>query len=208
MGDPVLRWVPDGESATESAAITRQVSVFQGGRNDVAESSISVGGKAVSVVEDSYDMFEVELKGINPTSSAVFFSDLWSWWGHAGRGGEFEFGLDSADTLNTTTSAASTQGDTTISLTSVSTLAVGDWIMIEDADDPTKAERRRVTAISSLDVGVNAGITYGFGAGSTVRHAEFFPSCVVLSTKMPFTERDAGRGGRLWDLKFSLRTVR
>lgn len=208
MSNPTLSWLPEGESTTQTATFPRQVSMYHGGRDVDAKTTVSLGGKAVSVVHDVHDSFQIELKGFGPANDATFFAQLWSWWAHASRGGEFAFAIDGADTLNTTTSSGNTQGDTTVSVATTSTLAVGDWVTLEDVTDPTKTERRKVSAISGASVGLTPTISYSFGSGSTMRHAEYLPACVVIEKKQPFRERDAGRGGRLWDMRLRIRTVR
>lgn len=208
MSNPTITWLPSGESTTQSLTFPRMVSMYQGGRSVDGATSVSLGGVAVSVIHDVYDDFQIELKGFGPTNDPTFFAQLWSWWSHASRGGEFAFALDGANTLDTTTSAASTQGDTTLSVASTSSLAVSDWVTLEDVDDPTKTERRQVSAISGADVGLTPTISYSFGSGSLMRHAEYLPACVTAGKRRPFQERDAGRGGRLWDLQLGLRTVR
>jgi hypothetical protein len=58
-------------------------------------------------------------------------------------------------------------------------------------------------------VTVNSALTYGFASGSTFRHYEYLPACVVTDPGTPpLQEREGGRGNRRYDMLVTFRSVR
>ena len=207
MATPALKWTPTGGSE-QTATFPRGLSAFSGYRDMDVSRSVTRGGAAVTVFHDAYSDYEAQLRGFSPSVNTTFFEALTSWWAWAAAGGEFKFFMDSADTLATTLSAATTGHQTTCSVNSTSSLAVGDIVFLEDITAFNKSELRTVTTISVSTVTFNSALGFAYASGSTFRHAEYFPACIVLDTSVPFKERPAGQGNRLYDLKLRFRTVR
>jgi len=208
MSTPRLIWTPDGETSQETLDFPHGLTRFQGLRNVQRGTSVSIGGVSSSVVYDAWEEFLVELRAVSRENSADVFAKLTSWWAHAARGGEFAFTTDSTKTGSTTLSSAASQGDTALSVADASAFSSGDWILVEDDTDPTKWERRKVSATATGSLTVSPAVTWSFASGSTVRHAEYLPKCICLETKTPFVEREGGQGVHIWDLRFRLRLVR
>ena len=97
------------------------------------------------------------------------------------------------------------KGAVSLTLASTTNLSVGDYIWIEDVDDPTKYEIREVDIVAT-PITIAQGVSYGFGSASKVRHWENFPLCVALD--VTFKERSAGQGPNVWDFGLTFRTVR
>lgn len=211
MSNPAFYWTPADESANETASFPRPLYRFTGFRVTDKATAISKGGVSVSTIYDTWDEYDLELRAFGPDTSASFYSLLTSWWSHASRGGEFAFAVDGDDVADTTLSAAATQGDTTVSVNSTASMAADDWLVFEDANDYAKHERRKISSISGAVVTLADALSYGFSAASTVRHAEYFPKCIVSPQQQggtPLTERTGGNGANLWDLSVTIRTVR
>ena len=208
MSAPRLAWTPSGESTQVTLDFPHGLTRFQGLRDVDRALNVSIGGKVAAVVYDAFELYLVELRAVSRENDSTVFAKLTSWWAHAGRGGEFAFAMDATKTYDTTLSAAASQGDTSVSVTSTTGVSAGDWIVIEDADDPTKWERRKVSSVGTGSLTLTDAVTWSFANGSTIRHAEYFPKCVVLDAKTPFTEREGGQGVHIWDLRFRMRAVR
>lgn len=204
---PAIKWTPKDEASERTLTFPRNPTKFSGYRDTNAAQSVTLGGVAVTVLHDAYSVYELELRSFGPSVDATFFSGMTAWWSHAAAGGEWKFLFDSGDYLDTTMSA-STIGATTFSVTSTSTLAVNDWIFLEDANDHGKFESAKVSNISASTITVVGSLSRGYASGSTVRHMEYFPACLVLGTEVPFKERMAGQGNRLYDMTLKFRTVR
>jgi hypothetical protein len=206
---PKITYTPTDESSSETVNFPHMPFRFQGYPRTTGVTRVSIGGAASSVVYDAYTEYRLEVRSFSPNTDAQFFADISSWWSHAAQGGEFAFALDKDNELDTTISSAAAQGDTTLSVNSTTTLATGDWILLEDADNPEKFDIRNVTAISGSTVTVNSALTYGFASGSTFRHYEYLPACVVTDPGTPpLQEREGGRGNRRYDMLVTFRSVR
>lgn len=207
MANPAIKWTPYG-GTEETLSFPRQVQLFAGDRNTDADMSVSRGGASVAVFHDVWSEYDVELPALNIGSQPAFFASLTSWWSHASAGGQFKFLLDSSKSLSTTLSSVTTQGATTISVNSTSSVAAGDWVLIEDIGSVDRWERRKVSSVGASTIVLTSAVTRAFTSGSTVRHAEYFPICVVSQNKAPYKERPGGQGAYMWDIKFRFRTVR
>lgn len=207
MGTPAIKWTPTG-GTERTATFPRGLSLFDGYRDVDATRTVTRGGAHVAIFHDAYSSYEVELRGYSAAVNTTFFEAISSWWAWAAAGGEFKFYMDSDNALSTTLSAATTGHQTTCTVNSTSSLATGDIVFVEDASDFSKFELRSVTGISAATVTFNSALGFAYESGSTLRHAEYFPACVVLDTTVPFRERPAGQGNRVYDLRFRFRTVR
>lgn len=212
----VITYVPVSGGSTITVTfdtIDTDLTRFRGMRESVGARSISVGGQAVSVAYDSYFRYEVAFKPFKIPSStasiATEHGDLFGWVAHAQRGGEFTFAVDSSNTWATTLSGAEAQGQTALSVASEAGASVGEYVILEDADDPTIWEKRRLNAVGPATLTVDGGIAFSYVSGSVARYHEYFPACILdPMTANPMRERDGGRGANLWDLQFVFRTVR
>lgn len=208
MANPTITWTAKGESTASTLTLPRQLSLLQGYSATDGEVVVSRGGVACSVVHDAHEQYEMSLPAFGPELNPEFFADLTSWWASASQGVTWALALDGSKSANTTTTVASSASAVTLSVTSTASLATSDWLFVEDATDPTKRERRQVSSVSGANVILTRALSFGFAAGSTLRHAEYWPKCLALSRDPPFAERAAGQGSRLWDLRLLFRTVR
>ena len=168
--------------------------------------SISVGGKAVSVVHDAWHEYDVEVRALNISDDSQH-SRISAWLSHAQGGGEFGFVVNSDEDEASTLSGVEVAGQTVLSVTDTTGFAAADWVYLEDADDPTVFQRVKILTVDSgVQVTIEEALDHSFASGSVFRHAENFPACVLL--KHDFRERPGGKGANLWDLKFRFRTVR
>ena len=201
-----FRWTPRGEAVNQTMTVNwgeiqRQAPEFVGERMQ----SVSTGGTVVNVIRDAYFLYTLETNPINRANSAGAWQRITSFVAHAQTGGVFEYFYDFNNNLDTTLSSGVSAGATSLTLGSTTNLAVDDFIYIEDVDDPTKWELRKVTSLGA-PITIDQGVSWGFGAGSIVRHAEYFPKCVA--TRITFEERRAGQGPNVWDFGVTFRTVR
>ena len=213
---PVITYVPVSGGSTITVTfdtIDTDLTRFRGLRESLGSRAVSVGGQAVAVAYDSFFRYQVAFKPFtSPSATAAVgteLGDLHGWIAHAQRGGEFTFAVDSSKTWATTLSGAEAQNQTTLSVSSVSGISGGDYCIVEDVDDPTMWEKRRITSVGASDVTVNGGVVFSYASGSVIRYHEYFPACILEPMNSnPLVERDAGRGANLWDLQFTFRTVR
>lgn len=213
--NPTFVWTPRDESTAERLTIsssegglTRLQSQFVTDR----ELSLSTGGSAVTIVRDSFFVYELEFTPFNKSSDPGTWQELSSFISHANAGGEFQYLSEGATTpiagrndLDTTLSSAVVQNATSLTLASTTRLSAGDFIYIEDANDQTKWEIREVDTVATPIV-VAEGVSHSYASGSTVRHWENFPKCIALDIE--WQERRAGQGANLWDFAMKFRTVR
>ena len=177
--------------------------------------SVSTGGKAVSVVHDAWFEYQVDFQGLqHPTSASsaaqlAAWKRLRSWISHAFAGGEFKFSVDDTKEYVTTLSGAEADAQTVLAVTDSTGMTAHDFIYIEDATDPTKWENVKITTVDSSIQITTGAITRDYVTASVVRHKEYFPACVLIGNKKPIlTERSAGKGVNIFDLRFKFRTVR
>ena len=209
-----IKFTPAGESTEVTLDLTELaggISRLEGFRvaGDV-DRVVSRGGKAKTVVhEEPFFEYECDVPLFNRDNASggtYWFSILTQFLSHADRGGGSKFLLDSGNTLDTTISTNATQGAASVSVNDTTSLAAGDWILLEDSDDPTKYESQRVASVGASSVTVEDTLAYGFVSGSVCRHLEYFPACIVTETP-ELIEREGGRGiGFEFSLEF--RTVR
>jgi hypothetical protein len=185
------------------------VSEFSGLKETDAMTSFSAGGKAVTVIHDSYFVYTMKFTTITmPTTDDTKqdqLATLFGWISHAQAGGLWNLKVDGDKTLNTTLSTALAQGTSSIPVVSTAGIAVDDWIYLEHGTDPTRWEKHAVNAIGA-DITAETNVTQDFPAGSKVRHHELFVNCILVDPrKNIFKERKAGQGIRAWDLAFRFR---
>lgn len=210
MGNARIYWTPRGESGEVYLDLTTLGGLFRfaGFSAGTGHKSVSRGGKTCSVIHDTGFVYHVEVRGVSRTADPDTWCDVSSFVSHADAGGEFAFKLDSDKDDETTLNGAVAKGATSIVLTSGSWVANGDLLFLEDADDETKWEIRRVSdASGSPTIVLAKAVTYGFASGSVVRDWEFFPKCLAIGD-VSWKEREGGRGANRWDLVLRLRTVR
>ena len=217
MGSPIFKWYPrDSPSNLKtwdfSSVTYNAVSALQGGRASDRVTSFTRSGVAVSVVHDNWDEYSIEIEGIRWNRSAAwsrFFEQMNSWWEHAGAGGQFQFGVDSAKVSSTLLNGALAHNATVLVLDSTTGMSASDWLVAEDANDHSKWVRRQVNTVDSgTNVTLYAEIGRTLSDNSPVRHAEYFPALVCLDTTAPFIERPGGRGPYTFDFKARVRTAR
>ena len=210
--DGLLTWTPRDEATPETLKLSDLGSVtrFRGSVVPSGSTTITQGRKHVRVNYSPFMRFDVAVESIgqNRAVSAEHpFAIISSFQSHALAGGEFRLDVDSTKTVNTTTSSGVAQGATAITY-AAGTLAVDDWVYLEDVDDATKWEYRRVTTGGSGTATFYEGVSYGFGSGSILRHMEVYPTAIVAPNSWRLNERDGGEAVNTWDLGFVLETVR
>lgn len=210
MGATRIAFTPLGDSQVVlDFAAARGFSRFAGGPAAIGAQHVSRGGVPYRVVWDTWQEYDVELRAIRPTSKVYFFERLWAWWSFAISGGVFALSLDQDQTGDTVLSSQLAQAGTSLVIPSSAGFGGGDWIYLEAANDVARFCRAQVRTVpDTTHLTLINGSPFTFPAGSTVRHAEHFPKCIVTSTEVPFKERDGDRGAGLWDLAFSIRTTR
>jgi hypothetical protein len=90
---------------------------------------------------------------------------LENWWQWAQRGNAFRFVVDSAKTVKTTLSAQEAAGQTVLSLTSVSGISAGNYVLIGGP----YYQLVTVTSVGASDVTINSALDYTFPSGSVFR---------------------------------------
>lgn len=208
MGSTLITYVSKTVAGTQTVTLGTHpvLTNFRGWPMEDTQQSISRGGKAVSVVFDAWHEYDVELRAL-PITGHALHSQLFAWLSHAQGGGEFVFTIDSDADEASTLSGAEAAGQTVLSVTATAGFSAADWVYIEDLDDPTVFQRVKIQTVDSgVQVTIEESLKHSFVALSPFRHAEHFPSCVLL--KQRFRERAGGKGANLWDLEFKFRTVR
>jgi hypothetical protein len=202
-----ITYTPSGE--VNPVAIDfryRGFSKLSGGTEGQGALHVSRSGVAYRQLWDTFQRFDVELNALRPTSAPDLFEALSAWWSHCLAGGEFAFALDADQAASTTLASSAAQGAVALAVVSGAGIAGGDWVWIEQT--PAKFQKARVRSVASNTVTLYEPLPRGYASGSIVRHAEYWPTCVVLDAADPLVERDAERGANVWDLRFSFRTVR
>lgn len=199
-----------GSSQNElDLADERALRRFSGFGDTDKETVVTRGGRAFSIVHDAFQRYTLRCERLGPKlnlgSHTDQFHRLTAWWAHAKAGGLFGLVLDTDEDEATTLSVAATQGDTTLNVASVSGFAAEEWLWIENANDSSVYERAQIDSVGGTLVIKTGGLEYDYPIGSTVRHAENFPSCLMLSGDL--REREAGGGPDRWDLEMVFRTV-
>ena len=211
MAQTRIQWTPRGDVSTVDLDFgAHPVLVeFAGSMRAAAKQTISRGGKTVTRIFDSYFLYNVTADHIGPTIDAGIFEEVHAWTAEAQAGTVFSFALDSDDTVDTTFGAEAIGTAVLDPVGSTTGLAVGDWLFLEDAVDPTKWQRAEILTVDSgTALTLTRNLRRSFAASSVLRHAEFFPTCQVVG-EIKFAERKAGSGsGQMWDLRFAFRTVR
>lgn len=212
MAGPYITFTAGGSRTITFDTIGAVLTKFVGGDEADRHVSVSVGGKPVTVINDVYWTFAVKIASVpfpvSATDSArADLANLHGWISHTKRGGQFTFAVDSSTYYTTTISANAAAAATSLTVNSTSGMTVGDWIHIEDTDDPTKWEKLVITNISGA-VLTTPGLDWAYTTGSTIRYHEYFPACILADDGPILKEREAGQGANLWDLEFVFRTVR
>lgn len=210
MGVTRITYTPRGDSpVVMDFWAQRGVNQFSGGVEYDGILHISRGGIPYRVSWDTWHQYRVELRGVKPAVRPLFFERVWAFWSHCLGGGSFSLALDSDLTGSATLPSGAAQNTLALTLSSSAGFGGGDWVFIEDAVDRTRFLRAQLRTVpNSSSLALMNPLSCSFSAGSVIRHAEFFPRCILLSNENPFTERDADRGAGVWDLKLVLRTVR
>ena len=215
MGSLNIIYTPLGESSADGmnfSNISRNPRVFGGRYFTSGNTSVSEQGGHFTQAFDSFAQYEVQIPAItyprdDGQTAEELLASLHVWLSHVGQGGTFALALDSDKDDETTLTVATVQTDTSLTVASISGFASGDWIYLEDVDDPTKWCETRITSAPTGSTIPIRRKEWGMGIGSIVRHKDYFPKCVVVG-QPEFRERDAGNGAYLWDLSFTFRTVR
>jgi len=190
-----------------------------GGRRSDSVTSVGHGGQAVTVVHDAWFQYRAQFApltdpwttGTGPTQPAQHWHKLHAWISHTQLGGLFTLRVDNDLTWADALTNAETEGTTTpVEVADTTGVASGEWLFIEDADNPVRCEFNRVSAVpGGTSLTLARGLAYDYAAGSVVRHRELFVDCLRLAAdRTPLVERRAGRGPNAWDLRFEFRTTR
>ena len=210
MGQTRIVWTPRTHGTgtrTLDLGAHPVVVEFGGGRDATALQTISQGRKAVTRLLNAFDRFTIRIERVGPDEDATIFHLLWAWWSHAMGGGTFSFALDSAKASSTLMNGAHAATDTTIVVDSITGVSDTDWLWLEAEDDDTVFERVKVSgAPAGSTIALAHGIVYDYPDNSIVRHAEYFPSVVVVGVTQPMRERPAP-GVHVWDLEFVVESV-
>ncbi len=215
MGSLNIIYTPLGESSADGinfGNISRNPRVFSGRYRTVGNSSVTEQGAHFTQSFDSYALYRCEIPSIlYPRSDGQVAEEVLAsihvWLSHVGQGGTFSLALDSDNDDETTLTVATVQTDTSLTVASISGFALGDWIYLEHADDPTKWCETRITSAPTGSTIPIRRKEWSMPIGSIVRHKDYFPKCVVVGDPF-FEERAAGGGAFRWDLAFTFRTVR
>lgn len=108
------------------------------------------------------------------------YDALWGWWSWARQGKEWAFAMDSGNVLNTTLNGAAAAAQADVTVDSVSTLAVGDKILIRAEDEDNEFERKEVQSISSLTITMTTNLVHSYSDEDTLRHFEYFPAVITI----------------------------
>lgn len=206
-----LGWTPTGDSATTLDMPSGQLPyLFQGLRNADRAMSITPGGVAVTVVHDVFRAYRFQWRAIRRITDATFWSQLTEFISHCYGGGKFSLALDSAKVFDSTLNGGIAQAAATATTVAAPTsVATGDVI---DIQHPTLPDRfGQFTVLSKNDgaktITFDQNLRRSFPTASIIRHADYFPLCVMLEDESPLEERAGGQGAYLWDLSFTFRTV-
>ena len=204
-------YVSDAAKSIHFKYTTAVLTRLSGGPRSDAHTSVSVGGKHVTVQNDNYFEYDIEFKALSfPVSGAADAPSLRSLWGfisYATRGGEFEMRMDEDIIWSTTLSAPVGVADTAASLSSTSGITAGEWFFLEDINDSSKWEKNRVDSVTATGIQLATVFVWNYATSSVIRYHEYFPACILVGD-VKFEERPAGQGANLYDLRFKFRTVR
>lgn len=207
--NPRITFTPDFSGATAvNVDLPETVTRYRVGPATDRSQAVSLGRKAYSVTHSAWWECEVEIKSIRPTETLTLATII-AWQTHALAGGEFSFALDRDQTFDETLAVAASQGDTQLEHTTTTvTIASGDWLCLEEVNDPFLYEWAQVATIdSSVDITLVEQINHDLSIGAIVRHRDYWPSCILSADRPVLVERDAGRGV-CFDLRFKFESLR
>lgn len=209
MASTIITYTPRNGSVSRTVTLGTApvLQVFSGGVVTDREQSFSRGRVATSRVGTSWQDFRVRREAISKTSNSTLFQRLSAWANHAQAGGEFAFIWESGKSTETTTSTAASEGDTSLSVNSTA-FSASDWVYIEDNADETINQYAKISTVGAAAINFSVSLDAPFTAGSTVRHLDYYPKCVLVGNDPPLIERRAGEGANLWDLEFRFVTSR
>ena len=136
---------------------------------------------------NQYGLWEISFKA--HVTQAVYYSHFgfWSW---ARHGKPFSFAVDNTLAVATTLDAAAASGQAVIPLTATTGLTVGDYCMIEAADNYDEFEVIQINSISTGDsVTAASNLVYPYNSGDIFRHIEYWSSLVADKTTFNPRER-------------------
>jgi hypothetical protein len=215
MGEPFLRYVQIGESGSSTGIDLGTNLGIQKLAGNVRVDSASVdteGGRRVTLTADVWHEFDLEVDAVSQVLNTNVWNHLHQFVGHVLAGGEFAFEYDSAKVANTTLSVAASRGNSTITVASASGISDGDWLYLENLDEPRKNQVVRVSgAPAGSVITITQFILVALPIGSVCRHWQYFPKCRIvepIDRNVSFVERPAGQGVSLWDFAMRFRTFR
>lgn len=208
MADTTISWTPIGGGGTGSLILSQRFRItrWRGWQETDRRTTFTVGGSAVSVVNDSWFEFEIRCESYDAYGGVDTNMDTVSGFlGHFSNGGEFRIERDAVNG-DTATTAAHTAGGNQFSVSAGGVFAAGDMIYVESGANPLIWQQFILNSKTPSLLTVNGQSDYDFPSGSPVRSQKILPKCVGLKPYR-FSERDAGKGVG-YDLEFSFRTVR
>lgn len=199
-------YTPRGESTAYALNVDwGGIERFQADFVEDKKVTVSTGGTVVTILRDAFFRYKFQSNPLNKLSDFDNWQRVSSFVSHAKAGGKFAFLENPIKNLDTFLSSGIAKDDTDMTLDSTTLLVVNDFIWIEDVEDLTRWEIRKVTQVSG-PTQISEAVSYGFPAGSLVRHWEHFPLCIAED--VTWVERTAGQGSNRWDFAVQFRTVR
>lgn len=120
------------------------------------------------------------------------YRDAVAWWSWSRQGKTFAFANSASTTGATTLASAASASDSTLVVASASSFSSSDEILVRSIATDDVFELVKISAISSVTLTITTGLKYDYAAGATVRHKDYWGSCIMLDTTFNPQQTDAG----------------
>lgn len=157
----------------------------------VRKQNRTAGGVVLTHFEHFKYVLDARIEKMAKNTS--FLDALVAFWGWAGKGGAFAFGLDSAKVFESTLASVHTAGNVTITHNATATwpeVVPGARFMLESVQDGWEREVLTVAGVVTADESftISAGLIYSYVTSDRLRALDWYPKCVALQDEAPIIE--------------------
>ncbi len=218
MANPRIVYTAPGASAKtiDFPATHRGAQLVDGGFAYQRGTAWTPGRSHLSVINETFQAFAIEFLFVRRgTSGDTFWADIKTWAFHAMQGVEFSLFMDADKrgtfVVNEAIAVAEAAWDVVEDPTASPQIAAqGDVLRAVLATDVKQQDFLQVLSAATGPnvITFEAGPIRAYPITTTILHfAESWPKCVVDRAEGIFRRRRAGRGGNVYDLRFTFETA-
>ncbi len=206
MANPRIVWDPG--TGNRNFDFTELLSDWKGPfRRAHRQLNTTQGGVVTCQFEHFSDEFEIQVRGLARSNS--FEDECATFWGHAGKGGQFAFAMDSSDMVNQLVRVASAASATRLLVDSSTPFTISRRYLVESAVEGGYAQERfqviNKDVASPPSIDLDRTLIWGYAVNDYVRSIEYWPKCVANQEEHPIT---INVGGSTFDFMLKIRTFR